>query len=148
MPSNCEFRSRITAAYTGHHPAAGLLVHNVDHPRESYAEAERAQVTRSASSGCCSSGSQTNGRMTRASSRMTGTTTAFPNCLYARVSDTGILNVSGSPISLAHSRGVRRRGFFRPPWYTRISEPSLKYLAERVRETSSGFTKPKPKPLP
>ena len=30
-----------------------------------------------------------------------GTTTEFPNCLYARVSDTGILKLSGKPISSA-----------------------------------------------
>src|SRR5581483_10857642 len=37
MFANRNFRSRVSPTYAGHHPAAGLLVHNVHHPRESYA---------------------------------------------------------------------------------------------------------------
>src|SRR5690606_25345985 len=65
------------------------------------------------------------GTMIRATSAITGTTTELPNCLYARVSDTGMRKSSSNPISRAHSRGVRRRGFLSRPRWMRISDPSL-----------------------
>ena len=71
----------------------------------------------------------TQGSMCRATASTTGTTTAFPNCLYACVSETGITNRlplpgASKPMSRAHSRGVNRRGL--PALRrTRISDPSL-----------------------
>src|SRR5690606_7037377 len=65
------------------------------------------------------------GTMIRATSAIIGTTTEFPNCLYARVSETGIRKSSSKPMSRAHSLGVSRRGFFPRPRDTRISDPSL-----------------------
>ena len=78
----------------------------------------------------------------------TGTTTEFPNCRYALVSETGMVNVSGKPMSLAHSLGVSLRGFLPSPMDIRISEPSLWYLAVRVRLISFDPLRLKPKPFP
>ena len=55
---------------------------------------------------------------------ISGTTTEFPNCLYACVSDTVILKVSGNPCKRAHSLGVSLLGFL-PFWSISISDPSL-----------------------
>ena len=65
------------------------------------------------------------GFMIFATSSNTGTATELPNCLYAWVSDTGILKLSGKPMSLAHSLGVSRLGLLFFPLETRISDPSL-----------------------
>ena len=59
-----------------------------------------------------------------ATAETTGTATELPNCLYAWVSETGILNLLSYPISLAHSRGVSLRGL-EFGISTRISDPSL-----------------------
>ena len=77
----------------------------------------------------------------------TGTTTELPNCLYAWVSETGILNVSGKLIRRAHSRGVSLRGFL-PRCGISISEPSLQQRALRVRVIPSRSGRPYPNPLP
>lgn len=58
---------------------------------------------------------------------ISGTTTEFPNCLYACVSDTGILKSSGNPCNLAHSRGVSRLGFL-PSCSILFSLPQSKLL--------------------
>ena len=54
----------------------------------------------------------------------TGTATELPNCLYACVSDTGIMNSLGNPCSREASRGVIFLGFL-PFCSIRISLPSL-----------------------
>ena len=41
-----------------------------------------------------------------ATASITGIHTEFPNCLYAFAFETGIINSSGKPCNLAHSRGV------------------------------------------
>ena len=64
------------------------------------------------------------GFMKLATAEKTGTATELLNCLYARVSDTGMMNESGKPISRAHSRGVSLLGFL-SFCAMRISEPSL-----------------------
>ena len=56
------------------------------------------------------------------STTLTGT--LFPNCWYAWLSETGILNVSGNPCKRAASRGVSFLGFF-PICSINISLPSL-----------------------
>lgn len=59
-----------------------------------------------------------------------GATAVSANCLYARVSDSGILNVSGKPISRAHSRGVRRLGFVFFKHEGRRPTPIRQYLLQ------------------
>lgn len=55
---------------------------------------------------------------------ITGTATELPNCLYAWVSETGMMKLLGNPWSLDASLGVIFLGFL-PSCSIRISDPSL-----------------------
>lgn len=66
----CKFRRSVTPLDAGHHPASGLAVDYISHLARFIGSSAWPSIV-----------SQINGRMTRAVSLRTGTTTELPNCL-------------------------------------------------------------------
>jgi hypothetical protein len=78
--SDADFRSGIRAAYGSHVPAALLPGMNIGHVLEAAASGICICIVPTSSKSCRAF---TWGTIIRATSVMTGTTTLFPNCLYA-----------------------------------------------------------------
>lgn len=104
----------LSSSDSGHHPAASGRVYNISY-KQLYNYSEDFPLDKKGEQTLTSSA---------ATAATTGTATELPNCLYACVSETGILKVSLKPINREHSLGVRRRGF-ESGTFIRISEPSL-----------------------
>ena len=80
--SNGNLWRCVRTSYAGHHPATGFPVDDVDHLGRRIAPRPAGNYRiRCGNSGCWYSASQMKGRMTRATSLITGTITEFPNCL-------------------------------------------------------------------